>query len=413
MSNALAIAATMRVIASLLDKGISDINLAVNLNPLLGPAFTTVHPPDRVPIGDNVEVDHLNVFLYTVTMNAGWRNVDVVRSPAGERVGRPPLAIDLHFLLSAYGGSQYHPELLLGIGMQALHEQPFLDRNGIRSLFSIAGSPEDQVMATAQLDQQIEQIKISPHDLSADELYKLWSAFGSKCRPSAAYVATVVLITSKAEVKSAPPAMSRNIGTVTFERPVIDTVVPDTFNLSVPVQLRLTGSGFAAPGNLVQFGSTTAPFDAVGPTSALVTVPLSVVPGMNLLKIVRNYAIGQPPDKLIADSDPVGILVQPFISGTTQPIVAGIQRIVVAIVPSCTPDQPASLLLDQINAAPGATPHRYAIDALPDDIAGPSVSFDASNVATGTYLLRIRIAGTESVPVFDPNLGFIDPQVTL
>ena len=272
-----------------------------SLASLLGAALTTVHPPDLVPIGDSVETDHLNLFLYTVTMNSGWRNIATTRNPAGDRVGRPPLAVDLHFLLSAYGANQYHPELLLGIGMQVLHEQPFLDRNGIRSLFGIAASPEDQAMATAELDQQIEQIKISPHDLSADELYKLWSAFGSKCRPSAAYVATVVLIDSKAEVKSAPPVMLRNIGVVTFERPVIEDVTPDTFNLSAAVQLTLTGSGFQTPGNLAQFGSTTVAFNSVGPTSALVTVPSSVVPGMNMLKIVRTYAIGEPPDKLIGD----------------------------------------------------------------------------------------------------------------
>jgi hypothetical protein len=412
MSNALAVAATMRVIASLLDGGVGN----ASLSSLLGVALTTVHPPDLVPIGDNVETDHLNLFLYTVTMNSGWRNVATTRNSAGERVGRPPLAVDLHFLLSAYGANQYHPELLLGIGMQVLHEQPFLDRNGIRSLFGIAASPEDQAMATAELDQQIEQIKISPHDLSADELYKLWSAFGSKCRPSAAYVATVVLIDSKAEVKSAPPVMLRNIGTVTFERPVIEDVTPDTFDLSAPIQLTLTGSGFQTPGNLAQFGLTTVAFDSVGPSSALVTVPpSSVVPGMNMLKVVRTYAIGEPPDKLIGDSSPVGLLVQPFIPavGITTPIVLGVQRIDVAFVPSCTSDQPATLLLDQF--PPGSTPNRYAIDAKPENIAigGTSISFDASTVASGTYLLRIQISGTESVPVFDPNLGFTGPTVTL
>jgi hypothetical protein len=130
---------------------------------------------------------------------------------------------------------------------------------------------------------------------------------------------------------------------------------------------------------------------------------------------VRTYAIGQPPDKLIGDSSPVGILVQPFIppAGITKPIVAGIQRIVVAFVPNCTSDQPATLLLDQLNAPPGATPNRYAIDARPEDIAGPSISFDASTVASGNYLLRIQISGTESVPAFDPNLGFTGPTVTL
>jgi len=132
-----------------------------------------------------------------------------------------------------------------------------------------------------------------------------------------------------------------------------------------------------------------------------------------MLKIVRTYAIGQPPDKLIGDSSPVGILVQPFITAITTPVVSGVQHIDVKFAPSCTSDQPASLLLDQIGLPPGATPNRYAIDALPQDIAGSSISFDASTVAAGTYLLRIRISGTESVPTFDPNLGFTGPTVTL
>jgi Pvc16 N-terminal domain len=410
MSNALAVAATMRVIASLLDSGVSGSKLAG----LFGSALTTVHPPDRVPIGDTAETDHLNLFLYTVAMNSGWRNVVTVRSPAGERVGRQPLAVDLHFLLSAYGASQYHPELLLGIGMQVLHEQPFLDRKGIQSLFGLATSAEDQAMATAELDQQIEQIKISPHDLSADELYKLWSAFGSKCRPSAAYVATVVLIESKAQVHAAKPVMMPpNIGVTTFQRPVIADVTPDIFNLSIPVQLQLTGSGFQLPGNLVQFGTFKVPFDSAGPTSALVTVPSTVVPGMNMLKIVRSYAIGLSPDKLIGDSSPVGILVQPFITGIATPAVLGVERIAVTFVPSCTSEQPASLLLDQVNPPAGVPPRHYVIEALPQDIAGSSISFDVSTVATGTYLLRIQISGAESVPVFDPAVGFTGPTVTL
>ena len=75
MSNALAIAATMRVISALLDAGVSN----ASLSSLLGPALTTVHPPDLIPIGGAAETDHLNLFLYTVTMNAGWRNVSAVK----------------------------------------------------------------------------------------------------------------------------------------------------------------------------------------------------------------------------------------------------------------------------------------------------------------------------------------------
>jgi hypothetical protein len=409
MSSALAIAATLRVIAAILDNAVG----AANLNLFGGTIHTTVQPPDQIEIGSN-EQPHLNLFLYTVTMNSGWRNVAASRDPTGARIARPPLAVDLHFLLSAYGATEFHPEILLGLGMQALHEQPFLDRKGIVSTLTSAATPEMKSMATAELDQQVEQVKIAPHDLSADELYKLWSAFGSKCRPSAAYVATVVLINSKGIVKSAPPVMARNIGLVTFERPVIEDVEPDLFEMNGPVQLKLTGSGFQAPGYVAQFGATQAPLQSVTVESALVTVPASVTPGMNLLKVVRDYEIGStPPDKFIADSNPVGIIVQPLITGTSTPKVAGVQRVVVNFAPASRPDQPAALLLDQLDAAPGTVPNRYAIDALQSDVGPGSILFNASQVTTGKYLLRIRIDGTESVPVFDPNAGFTDPQVTL
>src|SRR5262249_41323018 len=127
MSNALALAATLRVIASLIDDNITRANVV-----LLGAPHTTVSAPDLIHLGGNRETDHLNLFLYTVTMNSGWRNIAAVRNGAGERIARPPLAVDLHFLLSAYGSHQYHPEMLLGIGMQALHEHPFLDRGSIQ-----------------------------------------------------------------------------------------------------------------------------------------------------------------------------------------------------------------------------------------------------------------------------------------
>jgi hypothetical protein len=411
MSGPFAIGATMRVIASLLDAGIGRANIFS----LVGGAQTTVHPPDLVPIGNPAEADHLNLFLYTITSNPGWRNVDRTRNANGERVGRPPLAIDLHFMLSAYGAKQYHPELLLGIGMQVLHEQPFLDRDQISALFTAAGATaEDTAMATARLDQQIEQIKISPHDLSADELYKLWSAFGSKCRPSAAYVATVVLIDSPAEVKSAPPVLSRNLGVLPYVRPSITQIVPAVFNLSGgPQQVRLSGSGFQAPGNIAVVGQAMIPIDDAGPDFALVTIPLTVAPGPNLLQIVQRYPIGEPPDKLVGQSSPVAFIVQPAISGLSLPIVGGVRRIAIAIVPDCQPGQVATVLLDQTDAAPGATPHRHAIDVLPEDIAGGSLSVDARPIASGRYLVRVRIAGTESVPSFDPSLGFTGPTVTL
>ena len=46
----------------------------------------------------------------------------------GQRITNPPLALDLHYLLTAYGIAELQAEVLLGYGMQLLHEHPVLGR---------------------------------------------------------------------------------------------------------------------------------------------------------------------------------------------------------------------------------------------------------------------------------------------
>ena len=54
--------------------------------------------------------------------------------PVGANAGRnQPLALDLHYLLTAYGAEDLHAELLLGYAMQLLHETPVLTRQSIRT----------------------------------------------------------------------------------------------------------------------------------------------------------------------------------------------------------------------------------------------------------------------------------------
>ena len=78
MSTALAPAAALHVIAKLIDRNVSNANLSTLFG---GPALTLCQSPDQVPI-DAEEVDHINLFLYSVALNAGWRNVDF-RADAG------------------------------------------------------------------------------------------------------------------------------------------------------------------------------------------------------------------------------------------------------------------------------------------------------------------------------------------
>ena len=78
-------------------------------------AFTAGSPENQV-----------NLFLHQVTHNVGWRNQDQPSvGPDGmTRLSNPPLALDLHYLLTAYGSEDWQAEALLGFALLMLHENP-------------------------------------------------------------------------------------------------------------------------------------------------------------------------------------------------------------------------------------------------------------------------------------------------
>lgn len=213
MSNALAIAGVSAVLKDLLNNGIidHDINAAVS-----SPVTVTVQPPDRVKTGDQ-EVPQLNLFLYQVTHNTGWSNVRLPsRDDDGVRLTNPPLALDLHYLLTAYGQKDFDNEILLGYAMQILHETPVLSRDAIRTALAATSPVTDSVLPSvasplqaSDLAEQVEQIKITPHILNTEELSKLWTALQGHYRPTAAYHVSVVLIESRKATRAALPVLTR------------------------------------------------------------------------------------------------------------------------------------------------------------------------------------------------------------
>src|SRR5437870_3973262 len=123
MSNALAIAGVTAVIKDLLDGGLIDHNLA---NTMGSGVVVSALAPDSIELGNDT-TRRLNLFLHQATPNVAWRNVGYPsRNAAGDRIRNPPLALDLHYLLTAYGTLDLEAEVLLGYAMQILHETPVL-----------------------------------------------------------------------------------------------------------------------------------------------------------------------------------------------------------------------------------------------------------------------------------------------
>ena len=129
MSNALAIAGVTAVIKDLLDSGLIDQAITDTLG---AGVIVTALAPDAVPL-EGKDATQINLFLHQVTPNAAWRNSALPsRDTAGNRISNPPLALDLHYLLTVYGRAELEAEVLLGYALQLLHETPVLSREAIR-----------------------------------------------------------------------------------------------------------------------------------------------------------------------------------------------------------------------------------------------------------------------------------------
>jgi hypothetical protein len=165
----------------------------------------TTLPPDKANQGDSGR--RLNLFLYHVDFNAAWRNQVIPHRTKPGETGHPPLALNLHYLLTAYGDNEQEEtdHLLLGTAMRVLHDQPVLTAKMIQNAIGDPRSP----LAGAHLDQQFEPVRVTPEALSIDEVSKLWTTFQTQYRVSASYQASVVLLESKKPTHSPLPVLKR------------------------------------------------------------------------------------------------------------------------------------------------------------------------------------------------------------
>lgn len=442
MSTALAIASVTAVLKDLLQNGLIDHDLTSSV----GDVVVTALPPDRIDISEATGKSQLNLFLYHVTPNAAWRNVALPsRDSSGARLTNPPLALDLHYLLTAYGVKDLHAEILLGYGMQLLHETPVLTRESVRRALAPPTLVEDgtlppelRALFDSDLAEQFEQIRITPESLNTEEVSKLWSAFQARYRPTAAYQASVVLIEGRRATRPSLPVRTRKIYVASFSQPVIERVMSQAAE-GAPVvsdqpilagqRLLLVGRGLRGDLTLVRAGGVEVVpgAAAVEETRIAFTLPAQLRAGVQGVQVVHRRLLGSPPEPHAgAESNLAAFVLRPritsaaFVPGGPGDVNAG--TVELTLEPAVGAGQSARLLLNELDAPPGFAPQSYAFDAPPAfQLSPPSsppdetdhLSIPVSGVASGDYLVRVQVDGAESPLGTDGAGRFNSPQVTI
>ena len=273
----------------------------------------------------------LNWFLYRITPAAGLMNMESPQTGWTTRRGRPPLALTLHYLLSAdpgelsATGNEMPPahDALTAVIM-VLHEHAVLGPD------TVITSPPDQTVSqiTSALDELVEPLRITLDPVPLETITGLWASGLKSLRLSVAYQVSLVTVPSPVPFEPGPPVQEPRTTVSPSVGPRIVTVTPSLISFGRSVTITLTGvTSTVAVALSRSDGDPDDPADgrpnpgtthSTGPWT-LATTPIpgglradlpnpQLVPGRRVLT-VTNLAGGWP-----AGSDSAPLTVAPAIS---------------------------------------------------------------------------------------------------
>ncbi len=426
MSNYLAIATVTETIRQMLDSAIkADLAGADN-----EASATAVRPNADAKLLPKLGV---NLYLYQVSPNTALRNADLpTRRGDGSVWQTPRAAIDLHYLLSFYGEEgKLEPQQVMGSVIRTLHASPLLLQKQIAHIVE-----SSDFLKAADLDKEIERIKLTPQSLTIDELSKIWSVFfQNSFALSTAYMASVVFIEGKEQSAAPLPVRERDVYALPFQFPVIDALMSQKADGEplVPSQRFLSGERLVIVGRQLQGDKTLVRIDGDEvPEAALLEVrndritvllPVDLRAGAHYASVLHRRMMGRPPAEHVGgESNGAPFLLCPQITVAPAPIVpAGTieegkavykTSIHVGFNPACGKSQQAILLLNQYQEIPDSPPAIFRVKAPEENgISDPSVTETAAidfvlttgvTPKKGKYFARVLVDGAQSPVSFDP-----------
>lgn len=401
MSNSLAIAAVTATLRNLIEQGFNE-------DPDLSGTEVTARPPDKAD--DNISGNQINLFLYQTTINAALRNMDMPRQIKPGETGQPPLALNLYYLVTAYGrenrkDAEVFRHRLLGRAMSILHDHPLLGPAEIKA--ALNGN---------DLHEQIERVRITPQPLSLEDMSKLWTTFQTQYRLSVAYQVAVVLIESTRPTRTPLPVLTQGPADqgpvaqsdLTPPFPTLTAVQPPNQQPSARLGEVLTLTGHHLDGDSV----------VVRFMNPRLAEPIELVPAAGSTATGLSVQIpATQPDQWVAGFYTLAVVVKrsgepdrttnelPFslapriVDHIVEPIQNGV-RIRVTCRPEILPEQRVVLLLGDREIP--SRPHENHNDRL---------RFRVIPAVPGDYFIRLRVDGVDSLlvnravtpPVFDQS----------
>ncbi len=387
------------------------------------PVPITIAPPDVEVAG--VAGRRINLYLYQVAENPHLKNQEVPGEGHPGTYGQPPLSLDLHYLVTAYGTSETGPDAdleaqqILGDLMRAVHEFPLITPTLHRG-----DLPANPLILDPSLVGEFERVKITLQPTSLDDQSKIWTALPqANFRRSVSYNVSVVQIASRRRRTTALPVRERRVYAFPIAVPRITEVRREPAFDDVEGAIAeagdtilVLGENLGATGTQVRVGDVLLPVAAPEATRASVNLPANFPAGVAAVQVVQDLLlVAVPGDPLVphrgSESNTVPLLVLPRLNLLNPPAAGAGALVTATVAPLVHADQRKSLLLGPFEilaepVAPDSPPSANIQFRLP--AAGPAA------LPAGNYFARLRIDGAESRLTFNPaTLQYTGPIFTV
>lgn len=161
---------------------LGPVNIIGDVTQLIETLLTGLTPsldtPADLKLGNSVN-SSINIYLYQVLENAYTKN-QPWRAQLNGDLRYPPLALNLHYLLTPYATDQVSAHHVLNDAMRILHDSA-----------TITGGQLPESLRLV-----VERLSIALLPLPLEDLTRIWSALQSAFRLSVAYQVRVVLLPS-------------------------------------------------------------------------------------------------------------------------------------------------------------------------------------------------------------------------
>jgi hypothetical protein len=349
----------------------------------------------------------VNLFLHQVTFNPSWRNVGLpsLAADGATRLKNPPLALDLHYLLTAYGTVDWQAEALLGYALLMMHQNPVIARADITAAFNALpggtilppyepGNPVSSFLAASGLADQLEMIKITPATLGREEMAWLWTALKADYRPTFPFQVSVVLITPPVQTTFSFPVISVSLTAQPGPPAQLLQVAPPT-GVAVPASgdtVTITGLSLAGATQVTLTNARLGIDHSVAPTSVTDTTVKFVVPPDTAANPMPagTYELSLllvDPNGNQQRTGTIQLAVAPVIVTATATTTAANTTVNVTCSPNVTPAQSVSFILDSLSAP--AQPIPLTTNSL-------NFQFTPPLIAGSSHVMRLQVDGISS-----------------